>query len=292
MQQKILIAGAAGFVGKNLAKRLAKQNELLLIDKNPEVQKMQGQVLDIRTDFNNLVKLLENTHTVYHLANVSRIAPSWKNYKDYYDTNITATQSLLRLSQICGVKNFVYLSSSSVYGNNGSLRQNETDSLSPTNPYAISKMAAEYALKAQASDKQTKLVIARPFNMIGDHMASGPYAMALSKFIEAKQNNSALEIHGSGSQKRDMLHIDDAIDALMLLAEHGQHNEVYNVGSGKNISIKELADMISDQQIHTDPRPGPEYDTLADITKIANLGFDVKIDVRSWTQQRLTDLKL
>jgi nucleoside-diphosphate-sugar epimerase len=119
-------------------------------------------------------------------------------------------------------------------------------------------------------------------------MAKGQNAMAISKFFEAKRTNQPLQIHGDGTQRRDMLHIDDAIDAFLLLREKGQANEIYNVGSGNNISIKELADIVSSDQTHVPPRPGIEYDTLADISKIESLGFKVRTDVRSWVKEKLT----
>lgn len=287
---KILVVGAAGFVGRNLVEALVDQgHEVIAVDINESVFELDANThkLDIRTDHLYLGKLATGVDIVYHLANIARVEPSWFRYNEYYATNVTATQQLLQTCQQAGVKTFVYLSSSSVYGA-GSTPQREDQAINPCDPYSVSKAAAEMALRVQASIGTTKLLIARPFNMYGRGQANGTYSMALGKFLNAYRNGKPLQIHGTGEQRRDLLHISDAVNAFLLIAEKGQHGEVYNVGSGSSVSIKELAEMISGNHEHVDARLGVQFDTLADISKIQALGFIPHKRVGYWLLDYLT----
>ena len=292
MRDKVLVTGAAGFVGRHLVRKLTKNGcKVIALDKDPAVLDLgvEAHQLDIRYDQSKIAELAALTRKTYHLANIARVEPSWTNYRDYYETNVIATVELFEICQAANHRSFLYVSSSSVYGDNDKKRQTEKSPCHPTNPYAASKLAAEYALKVQGTMGKTRLTIARPFCMYGDGMAEGPYAMAINKFFAARDAGKPLEVHGDGLQRRDMIHVDEAVDAFIMLMSKGFNNGVYNVGSGHDISIKELADLISPKQKHTKGRPGREYNTLADITELRVMGFRPKADVRNWIKSQLTD---
>lgn len=292
--KKILITGANGFFGKNLFEAWYDKYELIGIDMPPELFDSGRTrinpiiyVCDLREDTHLLHQYLKDVDVVIHCAARARIEPSWNDYADYYDTNITASQTLLRMCQLQGVKRFVYFSSSSVYGNNNCVPQRESDPLCPTNPYAVSKMAAEAALRVQALKGNTELLIVRPFTMYGDYMSFGAYSLAIAKFIRAYQKDEPLMLDGGGHQTRDFVHVSDAIAALELVMLKGTHNEVYNIGSGKVVSIKQLADCISKKQVITPLRVGAVETTHADITKLSLLGYKPKIEVLEWLTQHM-----
>jgi len=287
--KKILVTGANGFFGKNLFEAWYDKYELVGIDMPPELFDSGRTrvnpiiyVCDIREDMHLIHQYLKGVDVVVHCAARARIEPSWKDYEDYYDTNITASQSLFRMCQLQGVKRFIYFSSSSVYGNNGCIPQKESDPLCPTNPYAVSKMAAEAALRVQALKGDTELIIVRPFTMYGDYMSFGTYGLVIAKFIRSYQKDEPLMLDGGGQQTRDFVHVSDAIDALELVMLKGKHNEVYNIGSGTVVSVKELADCVSKKQIVTPHRTGAVETTHADITKLAALGYSPKQQVLEW----------
>lgn len=299
--KRILITGIDGFFGRNLTKRWMSEYDLIgidlpreLFDVDKETLKWQQSInhVDLRDEASFYSFLLDGVDTVIHCAARTRINASWNEYADYYATNITASQQLFAAAQQRGVKKFVYFSSSSVYGNSLNTMQSETDILAPTNPYAVSKMAAEYALKAQAQLGNTELIIVRPFTMYGEYMSYGKYSLVIAKFLKAFARNDPLMIDGTGEQRRDFVHAEDAMDALELIMEHGQNGDVYNIGTGQTASVNELAAVVSHRQIRVPDRPGPVSTTCADITRLQALGYEPKIKVKDWLTMQVEELKL
>jgi nucleoside-diphosphate-sugar epimerase len=158
----------------------------------------------------------------------------------------------------------------------------ESDQLMPTNPYAVSKAAAEMALTAQSLKGQTELIIVRPFTMYGDYMNIGKHALAIAKFIRAAERDEPLIIEGTGLQERDFVHADDAVRALELIIEKGRHKDIYNIGTGKYVSIKSIADAVSFKQVVAPERTGPVQRTWADVSKLRAMGFVPEVDLLDW----------
>lgn len=298
---KILIIGAAGFFGRNLAYAYLASHDISCIDlpldlfgdRKDFYDRFDVAGIDIQEDLWQVKQRMMDCDVVIHLANKTRISPSWQEYEQYYSMNIGTTQKIYALSQTLGVKKFIYFSSSSVYGNNGWIPNKESDPLNPTSPYAISKMAAEAALTAQHNRlPKTELIIVRPFTMYGPFMERGKYSLVISKFIEAAQNNDPLLLDATGSQTRDFIHVNDAISALSLIIQHGKSGDIYNIGSGESVSIRELADIVSSKQVHTPPRIGHIEHTLADTSKLKELGWKPRIDVKTWLTNLVADLSI
>jgi nucleoside-diphosphate-sugar epimerase len=297
-----MITGAYGFFGSNLVRYLdGSAHDLVLVDRQPNLFDEKNHRVWHRNhlvyhhDFSTtlpLEKTLGQVDAVIHLANRARIEPSWRDYQNYYDTNIAGSQRLFEQCQRAGVKRFFYFSSSSVYGNNGTLRQKETDPLCPTNPYAVSKVAAELMLTAQAALGDTELIIVRPFTMYGDFMDHSEYGLVIAKFISAWERDEPLLLDGGGSQRRDFLHASDALRAFQLIMEHGRGGDIYNLGSGTSVSVRELADIISDKQVIVPKRRGHVEVTHADIIKLKMLGFAPRVRVTEWLQETMEELKI
>lgn len=283
-----MITGAKGFFGRNLVQAWKDQYELTGLDYTGHASSTREpydhwhrNVLLQDLTLPMAIPGLAKQHTVIHLAAKTRITPSWNNIKSYYDTNITATQQLFRQCQEHGVKRFVYFSSSSVYGNRWT-KVSESTELRPTNPYAVSKVAAEMALSVQAQMGDTELIIVRPFTMYGDYMNFGEGALAIAKFIAAKERDEPLLIEGHGRKERDFVHALDAIKALDLILAHGRSGDVFNIGTGQTVSIKAIADAVSHKQVIVPDRPGPIERTWADISKIRAFGFTPSVDLLEW----------
>lgn len=299
--KRILITGIDGFFGRNLVLSWLDKYELIGIDLPPRLFDEDKDTLDwyhsinhidLREDPNYYKDVMVGVDTVIHCAAKTRIDPSWNEFPDYYTTNITASQQLFKACQELGIKKFVYFSSSSVYGNNGTDTQQEDSPLCPSNPYAVSKMAAEYALKAQALKGTTELIIVRPFTMYGPFMSTGTYSLVIAKFIKAYLNDVPVVLEGTGNQTRDFVHVSDAITALELIMEHGHHGDVFNIGTGHSVTIKELADIVTTKQILAPGRTGAINRTCADITRLTNLGYEPKIQVLEWLTNHLKEIKL
>lgn len=299
---KIMITGSEGFFGKNLVRYLdGFDHHLVLVDRVTRILRDQNYVLwrnkhaiyqyDLLSS-RNLEETLDGVDVVVHLANRSRIEPSWKEYQDYYEINVAGSQKLFEQCQRAGVSKFIYFSSSSVYGNNGTLKQKETDPLCPTNPYAVSKVATELALQVQASLGDTELIVVRPFTMYGDFMDYNDNGLVIAKFIKNWEQGYPLLLDGGGFQKRDFIHSSDALRAFMMIMEHGKNGDIYNMGSGTSVSIRELADIVSEKQVITPKRRGHVEITHADTVKLKILGFVPRIKVTEWLQETMDELKL
>jgi len=297
---KIMITGACGFLGQNLVRNLP--HKMILMDQPPHLfdeavreSWFHDQPIfhaDINEHMNVIKDKLKDVDVIIHLASKTRIPPSWDQYPDYYRTNITGAQQLFEACQSVGVKKFILVSSSSVYGNNNTLRQHETDRLCPTNPYAVSKMAAEAALTAVAQGGNTELIIVRPFTMYGDYMDFGDDALVIGKFLRAWENEDPLFIHGNGEQSRDFLHAWDACKGIELIIEHGRQGDIFNLGTGESVTIKQLADVVSQKQVLVPDRKGSVERTQADISRLRALGYKPTVRVLDWLTEQVDERKL
>jgi nucleoside-diphosphate-sugar epimerase len=271
-KNKILVTGSSGFFGKNLFEQWHNRYNLAGID---------IQDCNIK-DTDSLVSYVKGSDVVIHCAARTRIEPSWIDYQDYYETNLTASHRLFELCQQQGVKKFIYFSSSSVYGNSEHLIQIESDVLKPTNPYAVSKAAAEQALTAQAQKGSTELIIVRPFTMYGKYMEVSSYSLVIPRFFAAVRENKPLLLEGGGEQTRDFVHVDDAVSALEIILKQGKAGDIYNIGSGMSYSVKEIANLISTNQQIVPARVGHVKNTKADISKLVKLGYRPKHNLVQW----------
>ena len=298
--KRILVTGINGFVGRNIVDKWIHKYEMIGLDLPPDLfehplnSTWQSSInyIDLREDPTYYDFLLKDVDIVIHLAARTRINSSWDEYHDYYNTNIAASHKLLAASQRYGVKKFIYFSSSSVYGNGVVDKSKETDRLFPTNPYAVSKAAAEMALTAQAVKGDTELIVVRPFTMYGEHMNFGKYSLAIARFLRTASEGNPLTIDGTGEQRRDFVHIDDALQALEIIMEQGKNGDVFNIGTGNTISVQELADAVSSYQVRVPDRIGAVSTTCADISKLVALGYNPTVKVLDWLTVKVKEYKL
>ena len=184
-------------------------------------------------------------------------------------------------------KRFVYSSTSSGYGNNP-YPNVETQPDDCLNPYSASKIAAEKFCKMYYNLYGLETISLRYFNVFGERCPTrGQYAPVIGIFDRQKEAGESLTIVGDGSQRRDFIHVKDVAKANFLAAitpvDKKYLGEVFNVGSAKNYSVKQIADVISDNQIFIPERQGEMDVTLADITKIGEvIGWKPEIDVLDW----------
>ena len=185
---------------------------------------------------------------------------------------------MLLAARDAGVKRFIYSGSSTYYGNRPPPHR-ESDPPDLLNIYGVTKRVGEqYTLLFDQGFDLPSLVL-RYFNVYGPRQPeTGAYALVLGIFLKRRADGKVLEIHGDGHQRRDFVHVRDVVAANIAAYESSLRGEVFNVGSGTNLSVKELADLISPDQVHTDGRKGDSLATLADISRIgAQLGWSPKI---------------
>jgi UDP-glucose 4-epimerase len=296
---KVLVTGGAGFIGSHLCEALlARGYQVRVLDSlvygrreyvPAAVEFMQGDIRD-RTACR---RATEGMDGVFHCAAMSRSGPSQDQIDVCTQSNIIGTQNMLLAARDAGVKHFIYSGSSTYYGNRP-VPHRESDPPDLLNIYALTKQVGEeYCL---LFDKTTDLACVglRYFNVYGPRQPeTGAYALVLGIFLNRRAENKVLEIHGAGSQRRDFIHVRDVVSANILALEHGREKgvrgEIFNVGSGENLSVKELADMISPNQVHTEARKGDAAATLADISRIkAALGWSPKVSFAEGLKELIT----
>jgi len=238
------------------------------------------------TDYKFMKNVFTGVDFVFHLAAESRLQPAIENPIGAVEKNCVGTTVMLQCAREAGVKRFVYSSTSSAYGNNP-YPNVETQPDDCLNPYSASKAAGEKFCKMYTDLYGLETVILRYFNVFGQRSpARGQYAPVIGIFQRQKEAGEPLTLVGDGSQKRDFIHVEDVARAnyIAATAELGDHiGEVFNIGSGKNYSIKDIADVISDNQIFIPKRSGEMETTLADITKVESvMGWKPEIDVLEW----------
>ena len=297
MSSTSLITGAAGFIGSNLVEYLLdKGHQIICVDnESADNDKFHWREDTINisgdiTDYKFMKNVMNKVDYVFHLAAESRLQPAIENPIRAITKNCVGTTVMLQCAREAGVKRFVYSSTSSGYGNNP-WPNVETQPDDCLNPYSASKVAAEKFCKMYTDLYGLETVVLRYFNVFGERSPSrGQYAPVISIFQRQLDEGYPLTIVGDGSQRRDFVYVQDVARAnylasILPLKKDGKNyaGEVFNVGSGKNYSIKEIADVISDNQVKIAERKGEMDTTLANIDKIRQvIGWVPETDVLEW----------
>jgi len=276
---KSLVTGGAGFIGSHIVdKLLSMGHEVVVIDNessgvhehfyhNSDAQYYKYDIADYA-----LTKDLYNgVDYVFHCAAESRIQPTILNPLGAVRTNVLGTATVLQCSREHGVKKVMYSSTSSAYGLANDPPLNETMPDDCLNPYSVSKASGEKICAMYTKLFGVKTITFRYFNVYGPREPiKGPYAPVVGLFLRQFRAGEVLTIVPDGTQRRDFTHVDDVVNAniLAMTVDHDHYGEIFNVGTGTNHSVLELAAMISNQTKMIEPRMGEAYITLADNTKI------------------------
>ena len=290
-----LVTGGAGFIGSNLVDYLlSKGHEVVCVDNesaecndkfywNPNAINVKADV----TDYKAMKNVFTGVDYVFHFAAEARLQPAIKNPIEAVYKNCVGTTTVLQCAREAGVKRLVYSSTSSGYGNNSSPNI-ETQPDDCLNPYSASKVAAEKFCKMYSDLYGLETVVLRYFNVFGERSPTrGQYAPVIGIFQRQKDAGEPLTIVGDGTQRRDFIYVGDVARANELAAlMPGVKNhlgEVFNVGSGINYSVQEIADAISDNQTYIPKRDGEMETTWSNIDKVNKvIGWKPEVDVLEW----------
>jgi UDP-glucose 4-epimerase len=290
---KTVVTGAAGFIGSHLADSLlADGHEVVgvdaFVDYYPRAVKernlarardhgafelVEGALQDL-----DLRPVLDGAAQVFHLAAQAGVRSSWgRDFAQYSDHNVLATQRLLEASVAAGIPRFVYASSSSVYGDSPSLPLREDSPCRPLSPYGVTKLAAEHLGRLYERGYGLPVVSLRYFTVYGPRQRPD---MAFHRFLAACRDSRRVSVYGDGEQTRDFTYVDDAVSATRRAGESGRPGCVYNVGGGDRVSINEVLRRIGEitgrgVEIQREgAQKGDMRDTFADTTAArADLGF-------------------
>lgn len=296
---KLLVTGGCGFIGSTLTDKLIELGHEVLVIDNLSAENHDSFYYNEKAkyvhydicDYDNTRNLYDGVDFVFHLAAESRIQPAINNPIQAVKTNVLGTETVLQCSREAGVKKVMYSSTSSAYGLINPCPLKEDMPNDCLNPYSVSKVSGEELCKMYTKLFGLKTVIFRYFNVYGDREPTkGQYAPVVGLFLRQLKAGDTLTIVPDGTQRRDFTHVDDVVQAniLAMQVDHEHYGEVFNVGTGTNNSVLELADMISKDQIFIEPRIGESYETLADNTKLKTiLGWKPTIFIDNYIKSKL-----
>ena len=285
---RFLITGVCGFLGSALANRLSKEghkvrglDDLSAGNANvlsPEIEFTQGDVND-RT---SLWSLLKDVDCVYHLAARVLVSESMLHPREYNHVNVGGTVTLMEAMRDVGVRRVIFTSSGAVYGLQEKQPLTEDLTPNPQSPYAVSKLSAEFYIRTIGTLWNIETVCLRIFNAYGPGQnLPAAHAPVIPNFLRQAASNGTLVLHGDGGQTRDYIYLDDVISAMQAAARNpGINRMIVNVGSGREISVRELAKLVQDAtgghpEVVNNPRTnsGPQR-MVADLTLARQvLGF-------------------
>jgi UDP-glucuronate 4-epimerase len=292
---KIFITGGAGFIGSNLAKKLIERGDQVVIIDNfndyysPKLKEDRIKTLlkglkfkmyrgDIR-DEKLLEKIFkkEKIDKVMHLAAMAGVRNSLKNPLLYEEVNVRGTMNLLEMAVKYKIKNFVYASSSSVYGNNKKIPFSESDSVdTPISPYAASKKSTELMAHVYSHIHKLPTTGLRFFTVYGPW---GRPDMALFLFTDAILKGQPIKVFNRGKMTRNFTYVDDIVSGIAAVLDKNLPYGIINIGGDKEEKLTRFIEVIEEnlgkkaKKKLMPMQPGDVPSTVADIRKLRRLGW-------------------
>ncbi|MFX1409378.1 MAG: NAD-dependent epimerase/dehydratase family protein [Promethearchaeota archaeon] len=294
---RILVTGAAGFIGSNLTNSLLEKGAAVIgidnffngnlenLDEALNNKNFQFRKGDIR-DLNFLLDILREIDIIFHEAAFTSVPQSILMPESCNDVNINGTLNVLNAARIKDVEKVIFASSSSVYGDTPTLPKKEDMLRLPISPYGVSKMACESYMQTYYHLYGLKTTSLRYFNVYGPRQKYSPYSGVIAIWLGRIINNKDLIIFGNGEQSRDFTYIKDVIQANILATRDHAEGQILNIGAGSPIKLIDLAKLIlkitnkENLKIsYTDPRPGDILHSYADISLAKKIiGFQPKFN--------------
>lgn len=304
---KVIVTGAAGFIGSQLTETLLKQkDEVIGIDEfndyyDPALKRKNVahlhwfpgfELIEGNIQFLDWQTLLKDVEVVYHQAAQAGVRASWgQGFRAYTERNISATQILLEAAKDAKhLKRLVFASTSSVYGDAETLPTHEKICPAPVSPYGITKLAAERLCGLYQKNFGVPVVALRYFTVYGPRQRPD---MAFHKFFKSILQDEAIPIYGDGLQTRDFTFISDAVAANLAAASVPEAvGEIFNIGGGSRVVLKEVLDTMEEivgkpiKRNHIQKAMGDARHTAADVSKAQRiLGYQPKVSLREGLTQ-------
>ena len=294
-----IVTGGAGFIGSHIVEKLKRLDHMVVVIDNEYSDNdnfhWRKDTLNVNidiTDYKGLKKAFTGADYIFHCAAEARIGPAIENPVNALNINTIGTCNVLQCAREVGAKKVLYSSTSSGYGLNEAPNI-ETQPDDCLNPYSVSKIAGEKLCKMYTDLYGLNTIIFRYFNFFGERAPrKGQYAPVTGIFLRQKAAGEPLTIVGDGEQRRDYIYVKDVANANVMAAisnpDDDAYGQVYNIGSGKNYSVNEIASFISDDTINIPPRIGEARNSLANIDKIKKtFAWKPEIDVEEGIKTQL-----
>jgi UDP-glucose 4-epimerase len=303
--KKVVITGGAGFIGAHLAKKLAPDNSVIILDnlatgKKGNIAGLSGEnvtfVKGTITDLPLLGRFFKGIDFVFHLAAMASVPRSVEDPAACHEVNATGTLKVLLAARDSGVKKVVFASSCAVYGDRHNPPIKEEMAPSPQSPYAVTKLAGEYYCQTFQEIYGLTTVCLRYFNVYGPGQdPNSAYAAVVPKFIQRVAEGKPLLILGDGEQTRDFVFVRDVVQANILAAQ-SDASGIFNIGSGRSITMGGLAKLIirlmgKDVEIsYQAARAGDVRHSLADISKAKIFGYQPEYTLETGLRETINNL--
>jgi len=263
MLKNILVTGGAGFIGSHLCEKLLENNyKVICLDNfndyyDPRIKKdnignslknknfifVKGDILDKECLENIFSK--NNIHKIIHLAAIAGVRPSLINPQEYVDVDIKGTVNLLEVAKKYRVKQFIFGSSSSVYGINSKIPFTEEDRIDlQISPYATAKRCAELYCATYHYLYKIPITILRFFTVYGPRQRPD---MAIHKFTRLMSQGKSISMFGDGKSERDYTYIDDIVEGILKAIQKNFRFEIFNLGNSTTIKLRDLINCIEDK---------------------------------------------
>ncbi len=286
---RVVVTGGAGFVGSHVAAYLAERGFRVVAVDNLErataVKRLEDAGVPLVAGDVRHVDL-PPADAVVHAAAYIYVEESWERPYDYMWNNAAATAHVAKQCAETGAR-LVYISSAAVYGEPQRLPIDEGHPTRPLSPYGLSKLAGEQVAQMLAPEA----AVLRLFNVYGPGQ-TGPYAGVVSKFVERAKRGLPPVIYGDGTQTRDFIHVADVARLVEIVLDRGAAG-VFNVGTGRAVSIRELAAIVmrlaglGGEPLYGPPRPGDIKHSAADVSKAKSLGWQPQMPLEEGLRRLL-----
>lgn len=275
---RILVTGAAGFIGSNLVPELLKLSHSVLVLDNfsnssrdslpqsPDVSIQEGDVCN----YQDVVDCVKDTEVVFHMAAQVGNVLSMERPRTDLETNVIGTINLLQACQEQNVKQIILSSSSAIFGETQYVPVDEDHPMNPMSPYGLSKYAAERYCLILGAEYGLRIACLRYFNVYGALQRFNPYGNVLPIFAEKALQGEPLTIYGDGEQTRDFIDVRDIVRANILAMEH-QANGVFNIGTGVATTVNQLTKSVigaSNQGLKIEYAPSRSGEVLHSVANI------------------------
>ncbi len=276
---KVLVTGGCGFIGSHIVEELLQRGDQVVViddesaNENHEFYRFEGanyHKIDICDD--KTASLYRDVDIVFHLAARSRIQPTIDDPSGAFEANVLGTSKVLNHAKNAGVKKVVYSSSSSCYGHKNKPPHHEEMIPDCLTPYSLSKKQGEELCKMFSDLYGLSTITLRYFNVYGPREPlKGQYAPVVGLFKRMKESGEKLTIVGDGEQRRDFTYVKDVVRANIMAADSKVYHGLFNIGTGRNYSINQVADLVGGEKSYIPSRAGEARETMADISKATQI---------------------
>jgi UDP-glucose 4-epimerase len=297
VSRTVLVTGGAGFIGSNLVRALLERgdrvrvldnfatgNRANLLELEDDIEVVEGEL----RSYERVHNAVRGVELVFHQGALPSVPRSVQDPLTTSAVTIEGTLNVLLAARDENVRRVVFASSSSVYGNSGTLPRTESQQPDPISPYAVAKLAAERYCVSFHRVYDLETVALRYFNVFGPRQdPKSQYAAVVPRFLEAIDRGEPVPIHGDGTQSRDFTYVANVVAANLLAADRdGAGGTVLNIATGRQASVNELADTIGAvlgkpvEKQYLPVRTGDVRDSWADVGEAKRvLGYETAVEL-------------